>query len=287
MHQRTATDYIVAVNLFEWTIFMDPGRERGPSECDADFIGGITAPVNNYMKGVPNEFRGIFRFYYSEYVRFNSVVPGLVQLHHLASEDQTGPVLMCYTLARYRQAPSTVLREMAGNYWNLISNYFFISKSTRNQILDFVKSHPTITVPAYPHSVHVRMMHKAAIAEVGTNGYDDSHVDSSVPWEFEPPPARPLVLIIGLKFTQLAAVAASLLLVAMLIPALWRMVKDRELILMGLISLCVQLSLLICAVFDGAQARYVFPIWPGLWLVLIWSIWRFIRKRRLGGALTV
>jgi hypothetical protein len=278
MHRSSATSYILAVNLFHRTIFIEHGKELRPKECDSDFIEEITTPVVNYLKGVPSEFTGLFRFQYSSYVRFNSVVPGLVMLHNLSSESQTYPILMCYTLARYRQAPVTVLRDIAVNYWNLISNYTFISNDTRMRILTFLQSHPPVLIPTYPHFLHDRIMHRAAIGEVGATS-DDPYIDRSAPWNFEVPRARPLALILALKIVQLSAATVSVLLVIMLLPALLGMVRDREMILLGLVSLTVQLNLLICAIADSAEPRFLFPVWSGLWLALICSLSRLLRNR--------
>jgi hypothetical protein len=278
MHRSTATSYFVAVNLFQRTIFMEYGKEPRPKECDADFIEAITTPVMNYMKGVPLEFTGILRSQYADYVRFNSIVGGLMKLHNLSLEEQTSPILMCYTLARYRQAPASVLRDSAVNYWYLISNYTFISEDARNRFLTFLQSHPPVLVPVYPHSLHEQLIHRAAIEEVGANGYDDPYIDSSVPWKFDPPRARPLVLILLLDIVQLSAATLSMLLVIMLCPALLGMTRDRELIFLGLISLTVQLNLLICAIGDAPEPRFLLPIWPGLWLALIWSIFKLLRN---------
>jgi hypothetical protein len=272
MHRTTATSYIVAVNLFQRTIFMEHGKEPRPKECDSEFIEEITTPVMNYMKGVPWEFTGILRLHYANYVRFNSIVGGLMKLHNLSLEEQTSPILMCYTVVRYRQAPATVLWDSAVNYWYLISNYTFISEDARNRLLTFLQSHPPVLVPVYPHSLHEQLIHRAAIEEVGANGYDDPYIDASVPWKFDPPRARPLALILSLDIVQLSAATLSMLLVIMLCPALLGMIRDRELILLGLISLTVQLNLLICAIGDAPEPRFLFPIWPGLWLALIWSI---------------
>lgn len=279
MHRRSATSYILAVNLFHRTIFIEHGKEARSKECDSDFIEEITTPVINYLKNVPSEFSGLFRFQYSSYVRFNSVVPGLVKLHNLASESQTGPILMCYTLARYRQAPASVLRDIAANYWNLISNYTFISKNTRNRILAFLQSHPPVLIPTYPHNPQERIMHRAAIAGVG-GSVDGPDIDRSAAWNFEPPRSRPLTLVLGLKIVQLSAVTVSVLLVIILLPALLGIVRDREVIVLGLISLAVEQNLLICAIADSAEPRFLFPIWPGLWLVLIWSLSKFFRNRK-------
>ena len=109
-------------------------------------------------------------------------------------------------------------------------------------------------------------MHRAAIAEVGV-GSDNIFV----PWTFEPPPARPLALILGVKIAQVSAWTVSVLLVVTLLPAALGIVRDRDMIVLGLISLAVQLNLLIAVVADSAQPRYIFPVWAGLWLALIWG----------------
>jgi hypothetical protein len=279
MHGKSATSYILAVNLFHRTIYMKPGKEPLPKECDSDFIEEITMSVRAYLEGVPPEFAGLLRSQYTEYVRFASVVPGLVNRHNFASESQTYPILMCYTLALYRQAPLVVLRDIAVNYWNLISNYTFIDKDTRSRLLAFLQAHPPVLVPTFPLA-NYDIMYRAAIAEVGEAG-GDTMLDTSLPPNFAPWQSRPFSLILGLKLAQLSAAAVSLVLVMALLPALLRMTADRDLIILGLISLVIQLNLLIAAIADVAQARYVFPVWPGLWLVLTWSFVKIARNWKL------
>jgi hypothetical protein len=271
LHGWSATSYILAVNLFHRTIYIEPGKEPRPKECDADFIEEITAPVANYLKGVPSEFAGILRFQYTEYVRFASIVPGLVSRHQLTSDSQTYPMLMCYTFARYRQSPVAMLWDIGVNYWNLLSSYTFIGTDTRNRMLTFLESHPPVSIPTFPHSPRDLLMHRAAIAEVGV-GSDNIFV----PWTFEPPPARPLALILGVKIAQVSAWTVSVLLVVTLLPAALGIVRNRDMIVLALISLAVQLNLLIAVVADSAQPRYVFPVWAGLWLALIWGFSRLL-----------
>jgi hypothetical protein len=57
----------------------------------------------------------LVRSQYARVFRFASVVPGLADRHNFASASQIFPILMCYTLARYRQTPVTMLEDIAMN----------------------------------------------------------------------------------------------------------------------------------------------------------------------------
>ena len=258
---------------------MEPGEEPRSKQCNSDIIEGITTPVRDYLKGVPSEFAALLRSQYTEYVRFYSVVLALANRHNFASESQSSSVLMCYTIMRYRKTPVAVLQDIAVNYWHLISNYTFIDKNARSRLSAFLQSNPPPLIPTFPLAPHELAMHRAAISEVGATASGDTLFDTSLPPKLDPWPARPLVLILGLKFVQLSASAISLLLAVTLLPALLGVIRDRDLILLGVISLVIQLNFLIVAVADVAQPRYVFPVWPGLWLVLIWTFLKLVRSR--------
>jgi hypothetical protein len=279
LHGSARTASPLAAALFTTVMFIDPGGEPAPRECDSDFIEKVTVPVARYMKTVPPELASLIRLNYSVHIRYVSVIPGLVRLHNFSSPSQADPILMCYTLARAAQFPGTVFWGALENYWQLISNHTFIDRDTRKRYLDFIERHPPVVLPSFSYPQEIYQTRQRALAEVqgAQNGIGDETAEQFINWapvDFPPPPARSFTLVVGLKIVQVAAVAVSLLLILGLLPALLGLIRDRDLVLLGLCSLAVQLNLLIVASSEIAIPRYVFPVWPILWLILIWSLWK-------------
>lgn len=280
LHGDAEPSMLVATSLLQKVIFTPPRAAIPSTTCDAAFIEEITAPMIAYMQGVPAEFADIMRFRYSSYVRYESILPGLVALHGLRSVHQVEGTVMCYTLARFRQDPGSVIAQTAHEYKNLISNYTFISPGRWAAYRTYLESHPPPLPPRAPKPAEQFEMASAAIAAVGgpmMSRPEEFTTTSATP--FEPPQPRSPALILVLRTFQIAATVLSVALVARLLTVWVWPIRDRRWIVLGLISLFIQLHLIIVAIAEIAQPRYLFPIWPALWLVTILTLWSLVEMR--------
>ncbi|MBX6743526.1 MAG: hypothetical protein IRY87_15945 [Acetobacteraceae bacterium] len=115
-----------ARGLLQKVIFEEPKPGHAPSRDDA-FIEGLALPVLHYMRAVPPQHRDLIRLRYSGFLRFESIIPGLVQKCHLARDADVDPILRCYSLAKIREDPLSFLQVTLHNYWDLVTNYTFIT----------------------------------------------------------------------------------------------------------------------------------------------------------------
>jgi hypothetical protein len=254
IHGSFASSTPLARGLFQKAMFID-ARPDDPrrNECDASYIESITGPINVYLQTVPVEMQSLMRFQYSQLIRFSSILPGLEKRHSGSSETTPDKILMCYTLERFREDPLAVVRQSAGEYWNLISNYTFITQQQRNRYLAFLSTHAPILPP----------------------------MNESPNTPFDPPKGRPLLLIMALKIVQLpAALVASVLAVAALVRIRPNALPDRWLIA-GLIALTAQSILAVTAVVEMAEARYFFSVWPLFWTVIVIAVFDAFSAMRI------
>lgn len=245
IHGSFETSTPLARGLFQKAIFMD-ARPDDPlhKDCDASYIESITGPINAYLRTVPVEMQSLMRFRYSQIIRFSSILPELEKMHRGSSDTNRDKILMCYTLDRFRENPLAVVHQSAVEYWNMIENYTFITRQQRNDYLAFLSAHPPILPPM--------------------NEIPDA--------PFDPPKARPILLIAALKIVQLpAALLGAVLALATIVRIQPLALSDRWLIV-GLIALAAQSILAITAVVEMAQPRYFFPVWPLFWVVLVIAV---------------
>jgi hypothetical protein len=262
IHGNSEASSPLARGVFQKAIFAE-----GSGGCDADYIDGITGPVIRYLRGAPEEFRDFLRHHYSGYLRFQSIMPGLVQRHHLASLRQTDSILMCYSLARLRQDPGSFLRQTVHEYWNLVSNYTFITAARRASYLEFVKDHPPVVPASVTKPEEEYRMRRDAIADTIGSGLKGTVAFEEQETTFAPPQARSWLLIMLVDVLQVAAVGWATILCGVLVLRLaGRSVADEWAVL-GVLSLALQLSLVITAIVEIALPRYVFPLWPLMWLI--------------------
>jgi hypothetical protein len=255
IHGNFQTSTPLARGLFQKAIFMDTRPDDPPhQECDASYIESITGPINAYLQTVPVDMQSLMRFQYSQIIRFSIILPGLERRHSGSSDYNLDKLLMCYTLERFREDPMAVVRQIATEYWNLISNYTFITQQQRDHYLAFLSTHTPILPP----------------------------MNESPEVSFDPPKGRPILLIAALKIFQvLAAVVTALLAVATLVRIPRVALSDRW-VMAGLVSLAAQSILATTAVVEMAQPRYFFPVWPLFWTALVITAFGALSAMRFG-----
>ena len=272
----------VARGLIQKVMFIEPIPDRTPS-CDDDFIESLTLPVLRYMRGVPEQHRDLLRLRYSSYLRFASIIPGLVERHHLARESDADPILMCYSLARIRERPLPFVAATARDYWNLVVNHTFISAEQRADYNSFLAAHPPVLPPAFRNTDSHYQQRERAVQD--TMPLDAAAASEFLRDEisFEPPPARPAALVLMVNLIQVAATVIGFVCMVLVCLHLAGIRIPGDWITLGVIAIAAQFSLAITAVVEMALPRYVFPVWPFYWitiLVLVLRISRTALRRR-------
>jgi hypothetical protein len=253
IHGNSETSTPLARGLFQKAIFMDVRPDDPPhKECDASYIESITGPINAYLQTVPVEMQSLMRYQYSQIIRFSSILPGLEKRHSGSSDHDRDKILMCYTLERFRENPMAVVRQSVAEYWNLISNYTFITQQQRNRYVAFLSTHAPILPP----------------------------MNESPDAPFDPPTGRPLLLITALKVVQVLAGVVTAVLAAATLVRIPRIALSDRWLIAGLVALAAQSLLATTAVVEMAQPRYFFPVWSLFWTALVITVFGALSAMR-------
>jgi hypothetical protein len=265
----------LARGLFAKAIFGMPPETSATDDADLAFIRQSVLPLNNYIQNAPPEFRDLMRVSIDQYLRFRVIIPTLVERHRLRRGEEADPILLRYTREHIRHDPLYFIGQIARDYVNLARNYTFITRYERENYQEFLDHNPPPLPPVVPDRTDYTMhLIPAAVAEL--------HIKSSfAPGEaeglkIEAPQARRMALILAIDTIQVLAVAfslGSLLLVPVLafknrVGSAWAII--------AIISVMIQMNMVATALGEIALPRYMYPIWPLLWLVLVlagWKLW--------------
>jgi hypothetical protein len=271
----------LARGLVQKVIFEEPEPAQTRS-CEEDFIENLTRPALEYMRTVPAEHRDLMRLRYSTYLRFKTIIPGLVQRHHFTREAEADPILMCYSLARIRENPLSFLHTIAHDYWTFVTNHTFITARQRDDYNVFRAAHPPVLPPVFRNTDDHYEMRERAVRDLGQDTVAATEfMAEEIP--FDPPRARPEVLILALKLVQVAATFGGLACILLVPIRLMGGSVARDWVTLGVLAIAAQVSLIITSVVEIALPRYVFPIWPYYWItIIVLTIWaaRSVLKTR-------
>ena len=263
----------LARGLLQKVIFEQPKAGRAPS-CDDEFIESLTLPALRYIQAAPEQQRDMLRLRYSSYLRFKSIIPGLVQRHDLKREADADPILMCYSLARIRENPLSFLQVTVQDYWNLVINHTFITKEEQDSYNAFIATHPPVLPPAFANTRRHSEMRERAARETspGDTVVASEFIADEV--SFEPSRARPAAIIVLLKLIQVAATLAGFVCIVLVCLRLMGFRTAEDWVTLGVVAMAAQFSLLLTAIVEMALPRYMFPVWPYYWLTIVFlSLW--------------
>jgi hypothetical protein len=102
--------------------------------------------------------------------------------------------------------------------------------------------------------------------------------------KIEAPQARPVVLILAIDAIQVLAVAISLGSLLLLPILAFKKRVDSVWAIIGIASAMIQMNMLAIALCVIALPRYMYPIWPLLWLTLVlagWKLWSIATSPRM------
>jgi hypothetical protein len=83
-----------------------------------------------------------------------------------------------------------------------------------------------------------------------------------------------MALILAIDAIQVLAVAISLASLLLLPVLAFKTRIDSAWAIIGIGSVTIQMNMLAVALCQFAEPRYMYPIWPLLWLVLVLAAWR-------------
>jgi hypothetical protein len=245
-------------------------------------------PLNDYIQNAPPEFRDLMRKSTSSYLRFGVIIPALVERHRVQRGEEIDPILLSYTREHIRRDPLYFLGQIAREYVNLARNYTFITRYEREKYQEFLELNPPPLPALVPdRSNYTMRLLPAAIAEMHiTSSYAPSEAEEM---KIEAPQARPMVLILAINAIQVLAVAISLGTLLLLPILAFKKQIGSVWANIGIASIMIQINMMATALGEIALPRYMYPIWPLLWLVLVlasWKLWSIATTQRMASGST-
>jgi hypothetical protein len=98
-----------------------------------------------------------------------------------------------------------------------------------------------------------------------------------------------MVLILAIDAIQVLAVAISLGSLLLLPILAFQKPVDSVGAIIGIASVIIQMNMLAVALCQFAEPRYMYPIWPLLWLVVVlagWKLWSIATSPRMASGST-
>jgi hypothetical protein len=276
LHGSTKSNTVLVDSLFGKAILGPPPEPSVADDDDLTFIRQSVLPLYNYIENAPPEFRDLMRQYINGYLRYDVIYPTLGERHRIQRGEELDPILLSYTREQIRRHPLYFLGQIARDYVNLARNYTFVTRYQHEKYQEFLELNPP-PLPAlvrYPTDNTKHLL--AALAEMHSKS-SPSEIEES---RLEAPQARPMVLILAIDAIQVLAVAISLGSLLLLPILAFKKRVDSAWAIIGIGSVTIQINMLAVALCQFAEPRYMYPIWPLLWLVLVlfaWKLWPTLR----------
>jgi len=244
--------------LFQKTLFRQWPRDVKADACDGQYIAEKTRDVDLYLARMPVELRPYLYEKISGYLRFNVIIPGLIEKHGFERFSDPDNILMCYTVRRMISDPFYFAASAVEQFWNLLTYSTYVSASTHDRLEGYLKENP---VPL-PRMVARKDMEIAFDAQAAAELGIDGAVFASEGVVMESPKARPQLLAKGLQAFQLCG--ALIMLWGMLSLFVKRAGKNSQRLwqAIGILGIAFWGEMWITAIVEIAFPRYVYPLWP-------------------------
>jgi hypothetical protein len=274
----------LAIAVFQKVMFIPPSRVSTGTACDQDLIDPLLAPVNSYLQTAPTVVRSVLELRYSAYLRYSVILPSLTKKLGGVSSGKIDDSIMCYTVARFSEAPGAVTVRIITEYWKLLTNWTYITQQERAAFYDFVAKHPPVIPTRVEKPAEETGLRRRAIAELGgiagiadTEAFiKDGMLGAS---DFEAPPARPRSMALALAaFQVVAAVISTIGIVAVGLAVCGFREADRNWAIIGVLGVAAQGIMIVTAIAEIALPRYVYPVWPLLCTVMALAAFALFTK---------
>ena len=190
---------------------------------------------------------------------------------------------MSYTREHVTRDPLDFIGQIARDYVNLARNYTFISRGEREKYQEFLEhNRPPLPAVVRDRTDYTIRLIPAAIAEMHIESPYAPGVSEEI--KIEAPQARPMALILTIDAIQVLAVVISLASLLLLPVLAFRKRVNSVWAIIGIVSVMIQMNMAATALGEIALPRYMYPIWPLLWLVLVlagWKLWSIVTHPRM------
>ena len=287
-----------ARGLVQKTLFRQWPQNNEAERCEGDLIAKDTIQADAYLAETPEDIRPYLLDSFSGYLRFDVIMPELIEKHHFNSVPDLDPILMCYALSRMKSDPIYFAQAAVDQFWELLTYSTYVSSSKHDRIEGYLRAHPPLFPPSERSYENLRKLSQLSGSRLLMKAmhldaeYEraiaDLHLDPKVFAKegFRPgssikaPHARPQILANGLRLFQI--VAALLMLAGM--PALFGRKAEKGVLspwpVLGVLGLAFFGEMTITAIVEIALPRYVYPLWPllcGALAIGLSHFWRCLR----------
>ncbi len=264
-----------ARGLFQKAMFLPPPANAEPYRAciGADAYDAVDK-ARSYVDQAPAGYRAFLKYRFSDYLRFNVVIPGIAEVNGLPSGSEADAYLMCYVRLAIAEQPVRFLVNNAWEYWRLLSFEPFLHDRDRRGYEDYITSTDLPLPPPRPEPPQDRELSARLKSDFGI-GQNDLGTHSPGPAVLRPADGLAglprIVMRLAIAFCTLSGFAALLFLPFAKQPA----AREDLMLCLGLAA-ALHGAFLITATVEFGLSRYLFIFWPTLilcGLLFIRAVW--------------
>jgi hypothetical protein len=276
----------LARGLLQKTLFQDwPDRRvRGVDARDSAFISRSAAQVDHYLTLAPADVRDVMEQPYSDYLRFQVIIPQIAGFHGFPHSDQTDPIVSAYAVQRIAERPAAFIGGVWHSYWQLLTYGRTYTDRTRAGVEAFMLEHPLVILPPVAPlgegiALESRLSRDLGRSQAGPQPQDDAaRLRASIRASGSGHGWPLVVMIRSFAFLTAFGSGAALLYVLFGAPG----ATSAPLRVVAVLGATAHGLAALTAVSEFALARYMAPVWPSLCVVAVVAVsavWP--RSRRL------
>ncbi len=265
VHHEAVAANPLARGLLQKIIFHEwpSGTVPGVDPADQAIIERPARAVRAYLAQAPADLRPALERTYSDYLRFEVILPALAERHHVDAEWRIDPVLSRYAMARIEQHPVAFASDVLAEDLRLLSYQGFYDRRHAVRAADFLRTHPPVLLPLPPALPEGAVLDRRARQALGKTNAPSTTYD--LPAHLTPAPPRSTALILGQRgFHALAAGLGLAFLVIAVLCADRGLGWERQAAGLAALGLLLHAETGLTALSEFGLLRYISPLWAVL-----------------------
>ncbi|HUO22793.1 MAG TPA: hypothetical protein VMU59_09795 [Caulobacteraceae bacterium] len=277
--QRAIHGEVVAANplargLLQKTMFDDDGPPPATiDKADFDLIQTTVQPARLYLAQAPAPIRPVVERGFSDFLRFEDIIPQLARRHGFEQGWRVDGVLYKYAVAQIEHQPWRYVDRVLIEDWRLLSYQQFLDRQTQAGVDRYLKTHPLPQYSPVTQLANTTDLEQRAHAEFGMPirvGGANGHIHALSP--------RSGLILTAQRALYLGAAALGLLgLIGALFPGTPASVRSL-LVALATLGLLVHAEALLTTLSEYGLVRYIVPLWPQIALIYGLSFAVFVSR---------
>lgn len=248
----------LARGLFQKTLFRQWPRDAQANACEGEYIAEKTREIDLYLAKMPKDLSPYLYEKISGYLRFQVLIPGLIERHGFKHFSDPDDILMCYALRRMMSDPVYFAASAAEQFWYLLTYSTYVSEETHDRLDRYLKENPVPLPPTTERKDKEIAFDARAAEELEI----DPNIFASEGVDVEPPKARPQLLANGLRVFQVAGTLIMFLGIFFLFSKRKNEADAASWTIIGILGIAFLGEMSMTAIVEIAFPRYVYPLWP-------------------------